>query len=161
MDSQNLDLLLSSLKQYAWDFDINSNPTSLTCFAFSPEEARSRLLKFLTFVDESCASYRKLRNSHPVYVPGKKNEYNDACEVYSKALERVEKELPSFDKFDAYINTGCFTTGIHAYHLEMEVTFFDRPTSTHHTDTLQNIINKFEPRVSPFKLMNVISCLDG
>jgi len=87
---------LTILKQFSWDFSANYNPTSISCYAFSEEEARSEILRYLTKIDTECKSYR---DTH-TYLPNEKRYITDD---------------------EADLNIGCYTMVIEHFHLAMEI----------------------------------------
>jgi hypothetical protein len=46
-DMQSIESLFSNVRRFTWSFVDNDNPSCISCFAFSVEEAQKRLLQYL------------------------------------------------------------------------------------------------------------------
>ena len=75
---------------------VKYNPTSISCYAYSEEEARSEILRYLTKIDTICKSYRISQE----YLP-------------------QDKRYITND--DATLNLGCYTTSMEHFYLAMEI----------------------------------------
>ena len=74
-------------------------------------------------------------------------------------IDEIAKKYTDFPPrytLEANLNIGCYTTDIYDFHLNMKI---GRSDEDDHT--LENFIKTTIPKVTPFKLITVFSCLDG
>jgi hypothetical protein len=136
----NLHEIFSQFKQYRWSFEINCNPTALTCVATSEEEARRTILDFITKIDNLTKEFRI----------AKENKDWEKMRQYTKSF--------NYDEIRAIanLNIGRFCTLIHEFHLGLQIDDFKGEDLT-----LGEFINNTKPSVKPFNPITVYSCLSG
>ncbi len=146
---QTIESLFSNVRRFTWQFDDGFNPSSVSCVAFSVEEAREKLLSYLTQIDnlqeEKISVQKQIKNIC------KQSEYSMNTPEVQQLRKELHAKLPPIDD-----ETGCFCTNVIDYGLRMEVIY-------HKTGvlTLGELISTTEPSVYKFNCVMFTSCLDG
>ena len=149
---QSIESLFSNVRRFTWSFLDGSNPSSVSCLAFSVEEAREKLLSYLTQIES--LQDEKISVEKQVEELCKNDTYSQVRPKILQLREELHQKLPGIDE-----NTGCFCTRVIDYSRAMEVTSYK---SSEHTDmTLAELISTTEPTVQKVNLVNFTSCLDG
>ncbi len=144
---QSIDSLFSSVRRFKWSFTDGFNPTSVSCIAFSVEEARERLLSYLAQIES--LQEEKKRVDEQVSALLKTNTYSVVASEVTRIENELFKKLPPLDN-----NTGCFCASVFDFSRQMK--FCD------YTDmTLGEFISTTAPTEHNVNLVDITSCLDG
>jgi hypothetical protein len=149
---QSIESFFSNVLHFTWKFEDGFNPSSVSCVAFSVEEAREKLLSYLTQIE----SLQEEKNS----VQKKSDELYEQNEFFvaRPEVQRLQKELyaklPPIDD-----NTGCFCTSVMDYSRHMPVHHYKSGEQLNLT--LGELISTKDPDVRKFRPVSFTSCLDG
>lgn len=149
---QTIESLFSSVRRFTWHYYDGFNPSSVSCVAFSVEEAREKLLSYLTQIDnlqeEKISVKKQIENLY------NENEYSFSRSEAERLQKDLNAKLPPIDD-----NTGCFCTNLFDYSVQMEVEYSKNGEHSHLT--LGELISTIEPNVEKFNCVTFTSCLDG
>ncbi len=149
---QTIESLFSSVRRFTWQFDDGFNPSSVSCVAFSVEEAREKLLSYLTQIDN--LQEEKISVQKQINNLCKQSEYSMNTPEVRQLQKELHAKLPPIDD-----KTGCFCTNVIDYSLHMQVEY--HKNGEHFHLTLGELISTQEPSVEKFNCVMFTSCLDG
>jgi hypothetical protein len=144
---QSIDSLFSSVRRFKWSFTDGFNPTSVSCIAFSVEEARERLLSYLAQI-ESLQEEKKLVDQQ-VSALLKTNTYSVVASEVTRIEAELFKKLPPLDN-----NTGCFCASVFDFSRHMKICDYTNVT-------LGEFVSTTAPTEHRVNLVDITSCLDG
>ncbi len=147
---QSIESLFSNVRRFTWSFIDRFNPSSVSCVAFSVEEAREKLLSYLTQIETLQEEYKRVEEKVDELL--KTASYTAVFPEITQLREEFEQKLPGIDD-----NTGNFCTRVTDYSHNMLVT----TRNTHLDVTLGELILTTEPTVQKVNIASFTSCLDG
>ena len=167
---QSFESLFSNVHRYTWQFSDGFNPTSLSCIAFSVEEARSRLLQYLQHIeslqDEKESVDQQIDNLYKKMSKPDNNDANYASMFYEsenndaihaevrRLRDELSQKLPLIDN-----NIGCYCRDVFDFTPHTEL---PNPKGSELPEiTLGEFISTTEPKVKKVSLVSITSCLDG
>lgn len=156
---QTIESIFSKVFNYTWHFTEGESLASLSCIAFSVEEARKNLLTSLKQIDDLAEEKKlvkeKIKELYKKYNYDVDRAPKLSLEEYKKMLEESQQlqtelwnKLPQIDN-----NTGAYCTRLIDYGLAMKIEDEDV--------TLGEFISTTEPTVKKILPIRAYSCLDG
>ena len=146
---QTIESIFSQIRRYKWQFIDGFNPSSVSCLAFSVEEARGKLLAYLEQIENLYDE--KERFDKEVQDLYKTEDCSQSlCSKISELRMSLRKKYPLIEE-----NTGCYCKSMDDYSRSMKV------DSGIEEITLEELITTKEPLVSEIALVEFTSCLDG
>jgi hypothetical protein len=149
---QSIESLFSNVRRFTWSFLDGFNPSSVSCLAFSVEEAREKLLSYLTQIES--LQDEKISVEKQIEELCENDTYSQVRPRILQLREELHQKLPEIDE-----NTGSYCTRVIDYSRTMEVTTYK--SSEHTVMTLEDLISTTEPTVQKVNLVSFTSCLDG
>jgi lantibiotic modifying enzyme len=147
---QSIESLFSNVRRFTWQFNDGFNPSSVSCVAFSVEEAREKLLSYLTQI-ESLQEEKKRVDQQLFDLWNTDTSYWVMAPELNRINNELLKKLPPIDD-----KTGCSCTNVIDYGLHMEVTYNKTEDLT-----LGELISTIDPLVEKFNCVMFTSCLYG
>jgi hypothetical protein len=151
---QSIESLFSNVRRFTWTFTDVFNPSSVSCIAFSVEEAREKLLSYLTQIETLQDEYKRVEEQ--IEQEYKTDSYTAVFPKILQLREEFNQKLPGIDD-----NTGCYCTRLIQYSPSMEVTVYKSSEKTNINITLGELISSMDPTVKKMNIASFTSWLDG
>ena len=153
-DIQSIESLFSNVRRFTWSFVDIDNPSYISCFAFSVEEAKKRVLQYLQQIES--LQQEKKNVDQQINVLYKTNTYEEVRSQVTQLREQLEQQLPLIEN-----NIGCVCTSIFEYSRNMEVYYVNGSGGKWQEMTLQELILTTDPTIKEISCVSFNSCLNG
>lgn len=154
---QSIESLFSNVLRFTWSFVDIDNPSYISCFAFSVEEAQKRVLQYLQQIES--IQQEKKNIDQQIDLLYKTHGCEEVRSQVTQLRAELEKKLPLIEN-----NIGCFCTSIFEYRRNMEVYYLNDSEggfSKWQEMTLQELILTTDPTIKEISCVSFNSYLNG
>ncbi len=155
-----IESMLSRVKRFTWLYTHVAVPSSISCLAFSVEEARKRIISHLVKIESLADENNSVKKKcEEIWQKVKEKELSQSeAKKLTRQLENeLDKKYPVFDSTIAY-EYGC--PPVKEYNRSMDISSYLYDRQTYVNITLGEMILTIEPCVSEIRLVEFVSSMD-
>jgi uncharacterized protein (UPF0335 family) len=126
--------------------------STISCLAYSVEEARAELLSTLKKIESLAAEKKKAEDDTKELYKNLRTTTAEKGHQISKQIDCIEKELKQkFPLVNDY--TGGYGTRVNDYDSNLKVMYYEKYTNKEITTTLDVMISTTDPKIEPVRVV--------
>jgi hypothetical protein len=139
---------------YTWQFIevYTVKISTISCLAYSIEEARAELLSTLKKIESLAAEKKKAEDKIKKLYKIQQTLTTENGHQISKQIDCIKQELKQkFPSVNDY--TGGYGTRVNDYDSNLQVIYYEKSTNKEITTTLDVMISTTEPKIEPVRVV--------